>query len=138
LILDRENWPEQSWSYQQLKAWFACGAVLDFQALPSDRIILSSLVGDTDSPHYLEANPIGRLRPGLSLPPALILHGTRDGIVDFTGAKKFLAEYEALDIGPIQLHAIPGGTHLDSGRWMFDNNDERSKLMEFVARHLLD
>jgi acetyl esterase/lipase len=136
LILDEAGWPAASWSRQQLRGWFACGAVLDFRALPSQRVILSSLVGGVDSPHYQEANPIGLLHPRLTLPPALILHGTQDGMVHYDGARAFTEVYEDCGAGPIQLHTIPGGTHLDSGRWMFADNAERQQLRAFVRRHL--
>lgn len=136
LILDQNEWPADSWSRERLRAWFACGAVLDFQALPSERIILSSLVGGVDSALYRDANPIGRLHDQLTLPPALLLHGTRDGMVHYAAAERFTRTYRELDVGPIHLHTIPEGSHLDSGRWMFNPNPERQKLVEFVTRHL--
>ena len=136
LILDEAHWPTRSWSRERLRAWFACAAVLDFRALPSERFILSSLVGSGDSPHYRDANPIDRLHDRLSLPPALILHGTRDGMVDYRAAERFTRAYRELAAGPIRLHTIDGGTHLDSGRWMFDANAERQALIGFVRRYL--
>lgn len=136
LVLDEAHWPAESWPRERLRAWFACAAVLDFSALPSERVLLSSLVGGEDSPHYRDANPIDRLHEQLSLPPALILHGTRDGIVHYQASERFTRAYQELAVGPIHLHTIDGGTHLDSGRWMFDANAERQQLTRFICEHL--
>ncbi|WP_116125378.1 alpha/beta hydrolase [Lewinella sp. IMCC34183] len=62
----------------------------------------------------------------------LLLHGTRDGLVDYAHAEQFLQRLR--DSGAdARLLTIPGGGHLDAGRWTYNDADPYAKaIADFV------
>jgi len=50
---------------------------------------------------------------------ALILHGTRDGLVPWESAAAFVNEARRLKWSALKFHCIPNGGHLDAARWVW-------------------
>lgn len=68
---------------------------------------------------YGHLNPHAVLTLNTMEKPAwLLLHGTADATVPFQHSQDFHTHLQQTGHSA-RLHPIPGGTHLDSGRWMF-------------------
>ncbi|WP_116107032.1 alpha/beta hydrolase [Lewinella sp. IMCC34191] len=64
----------------------------------------------------------------------LLLHGDRDGFVNRDHSLRFAERLRAAGVSA-QLITIPGGGHLDAGRWTYeDGNRYRKDIDDFIRR----
>lgn len=63
----------------------------------------------------------------------LLLHGTRDGLVDYRHSQQFAAALERAGASS-QLLTLPGGGHLDAGRWTYDDGHHAARLIADFVR----
>lgn len=125
-----EWWSAQNWSTGPQKL-LLFGAVMDLDAMDHPGLFL--LRGRKGHPHYQEANPAYQLRKNEALPHRhLIVHGTMDAMApphQMHAAREVLLQKDT----QLTTHLIEGGTHLDSCRWMY-RDDEVLRLVEaFLA-----
>lgn len=62
------------------------------------------------------ANPICYLESAPNL-PILLIHGDKDGIVEYKNTSAFVSKLESLGAKNIQFATLNGGNHLDSASW---------------------
>lgn len=62
------------------------------------------------------ANPICHLESAPML-PILLIHGDKDGIVEYKNTYSFMSKLELLGAKNIQFETLKGGNHLDSASW---------------------
>ena len=109
LALDSEAWRTGRWSNPPT-AVLACAGPLDFGLLRPRRVFL---------PRYRHLDPSARLDVAEARNQRwLLVHGTADATVTVAHSRNFhrhLTEAGA----PADIMELPGGTHLDAGRWMF-------------------
>jgi acetyl esterase/lipase len=128
--LDTDIWQQADWQAQQIRGVVACGAVLDFSLMKNNPII-RLLAGSSRGELYAMANPSTQLpeQQGV-LPPFLLIHGTRDGLVPYQAATDFQKRYRAHpSTTTCDLITLPEGTHLDAARWMFHDTPLRQTIM---------
>ena len=103
-------WTNAGWPAPPDRA-LICAAPLDL-ALLSPRSLFD---------RYSELSPTAKVKQAEKI-NWLLLHGTADGMVDYRHALRFT---EALHLAghAHRLLTIPGGGHLDAGRWTYDDQD---------------
>ena len=95
----------------------ACGAPLSLGHLGATPV-RRRLAGAKGSARWRDLDPIGHLveRPDF---PAVVLHGTDDGLVPFSGALAFVTQARRLGWDALRFVALPGGDHLSAVQWVF-------------------
>ncbi len=103
-------WEAAGWELLP-SAVLCCAGPLSFRHLTGRRLFL---------PRYTDLDPINVLEPARAQQPQrwLLIHGTADRVVPLAHSQAFLAKLQSLGY-PAGLEVLPGGDHLDSGRWMF-------------------
>lgn len=110
LALHPEWWTGAGWPAPPDRA-LLCAAPLDLRLLRPRQIFLK----------YQLLNPVNRLDHADRL-QWLLLHGTSDGMVDYTHATRFRSALKQMGASN-KLLTISGGGHLDAGRWTYDDRD---------------
>ncbi|CAH1001470.1 hypothetical protein LEM8419_02373 [Neolewinella maritima] len=112
LALHPQWWTAAGWPAPPTHA-LLCAAPLDFSLLRPRRIFA----------HRRAQDPILQLaHPPQQQLRWLLLHGTRDGLADYRHSLHFHRALEESGAAA-ELHTIPGGGHLASGRWTYDDSD---------------
>ena len=52
--------------------------------------------------------------------PAVIIHGTRDGLVPFVSSVAFVSKARKLGWEGLRFIGLPGGSHLDAAAWIYE------------------
>ena len=75
------------------------------------------LAGPEGSAEFRSLDPLSRLTddPGF---PAVILHGTRDGLVPFVSSVAFVAQARRVGWDRLRFVGLPGGSHLSAAEWV--------------------
>lgn len=103
----------------QVRGLISAGAPLCFESLgasPTRR----RFAGRRKSQRFQALNPVVHLTEKLDF-PAVILHGTDDGLVPWSCAQSFVEEARRVGWDSLKFCSIPGGTHLDSANWIWEN-----------------
>ncbi len=111
LALHPDWWTAAGWPAGPDRA-LLCAAPLDLSLLRPRRLFS----------RFPAQNPLDRLTAAAAQVRWLLLHGTADGMVDYHHALRFRAALEHTD-ADLQLLTLPGGGHLDAGRWTYDDAD---------------
>lgn len=104
-----------------------CGGVLDLKTMPS-QFMLRQLTGRSSGRDLRQFNPVDFLFS--DAPRFLVIHGTSDGLVPFRVATSFVEQYQRVTGESCLLEIIPQGTHLDAGRWIYQDGLIRRRLMD--------
>lgn len=136
--LDKGILQEAGWNLAQIKGVVACGGVLDFSLMKNNPII-RLLAGHPERATFSLANPVAQMaKQTAKLPPFLLIHGTKDGMVPYEAAVSFLKCYrEHSSASTCDLITMQRGTHLDAARWMFKDTLLRQTIMAKVGRWLM-
>ena len=132
--LDTGILQQAGWDTAQIKGVVACGGVLDFSLMKNNPII-RLLAGNPEGDTFKLANPITQIGKHIDkLPPFLLIHGTKDGMVPYKAAVSFQNRYrEHSSASTCDLITMLRGTHLDAARWMFKDTLMRQTIMAKVA-----
>lgn len=78
------------------------------------------LAGAPGSVDFDRLDPLRALdgHPGF---PAVVIHGTRDGLVPFVSSVAFAAEAHRAGWDDLQFVGLPGGTHLSAAAWLYED-----------------
>jgi len=128
---DASVWEAAGFSENPAAAFFACGAPLDLNMLPDSPLLLR-LAGRRGSASYQKANPFWHLQQRPEVLPTLCIHGTQDGLVPVACAESFvqLAQQKST----ASLHLIEGGTHLDAGRWAYQEDEPQLLIKAWLEQ----
>ena len=94
-----------------------CAAPLSLGDLPWSPT-LRRLAGSGSSPQRGSLDPLSCLTSPPDF-PALMLHGTADGLVPYRAAQRFWRKAERIGWTSLQAVTLPGGSHLDANEWVF-------------------
>lgn len=109
LAMNGSWWRNSGWN-KAPSAVLACAGPMSFTDLQPRRLFL---------PRYQHLDPVQNVpSSGAEAARWLLLHGTGDATVDILHSRKFLDELQKKGYQS-ELIALPEGTHLDAGRWMF-------------------
>lgn len=121
-----EKWSRMGWSKPPDKA-LICAAPVSLEHL-RPRLLFTP---------YQHLNPVAQIGPARPDSPSwFFLHGTSDATVRYEHSRIFSQALQNLG-HRAQLHTIPGGTHLDAGRWMF-GEIAADPVREFIRGSLRD
>lgn len=119
-----EWWTSAGWSSTPHKA-LICAAPTSFEHLWPSALFS----------RYPTLNPVQQLAsPARADLAWYLLHGTADATVSYEHSQVF-AEALRRTGHRVQFHTLPGGTHLDAGRWMFGELAEK-EVKEFIQEGL--
>lgn len=80
---------------------------------------------------YKEASPINHIKKDMTLPPILILHGSKDHVVPFVQSVKLYNKLKELDYD-VTLCKVNGADH---GRSIFYVKDVYNVIIDFLDNH---
>ncbi|MCP9234894.1 alpha/beta hydrolase [Lewinella sp. JB7] len=116
LALHPSWWTEVGWPAGPDRA-LLCAAPLDLSLLRP-----AALFG-----RHADCDPL-RLLAHAGAVRWFLLHGTADGMVDYAHARSFTSR-----VPHASLRTIPGGGHLDAGRWTYDDADPHAgPIADFI------
>lgn len=107
-----------------------CGAPLDLSGMVQTPL-LYCYAGKTNSESYLKVSPVSYLRSADAI-PVLIIHGTKDGMVSYKNVARFVQRCKELKMNNLTVNIINKGTHLDAGRWVFENNETAKTIQQWL------
>lgn len=109
---------------------FTCGAPLDLHQLDNS-LTRRRLAGAPGTTLFNLANPIEYLKVQPSF-PTFFIHGNRDGIVPIQCTVSFVEKLRHLAHPNPNFHIIPRGSHLDAGRWAYQQDEPHQKLVSWL------
>jgi len=126
LLFNTEVHRDLGVSSELFKGFLSCAGPLNLRNLP-DTFPLRAFTGDKHlSPAFEAANPINLITDDRQLPPALFIHGTADRIVPYPSSVSFYETYQKH--ADANLITLPGKMHLDSVRWINDDQETADKI----------
>lgn len=110
-----------------------CGAPLNLD-LMRDSPPLRMLAGKRGGMDFQSANPFEQVKRAKELPkvPVFCVHGECDGLVEFESALSFVFQLKKIPGQHVIFHSLDKGSHLDAGRWIFEDNETRKKLLTWM------
>ena len=99
----------------------ACGAPLSLAHLSASPI-RRRLAGAPASARWQSVDPLAQLTQVPDF-PAVVLHGTHDGLVPLNCALAFVGAARRLGWRQLKFIALPGGDHLSAAEWVFLDED---------------
>lgn len=128
LAYDENIWSNLKISRDRLAGIMLLAAPLDFSSM-APTPVLWRLAGRKGSDFSKRASPVTYVNQG-DEKPVLIVHGTKDGLVNYKGSISFLEKRGAQSL---VFHTIKNGTHLDAGYWVFEEGDTREAVLKWLA-----
>lgn len=110
---------------------FLFGAPLHLEKM-SDSFTLRNFAGPRDEPMFRQANPYHYLDKPANI-PTLIIHGAKDGMVEYEGVREFANRMKAVNTSETRFLSLPEGTHLDVASWFFREGKARRAFMNWLG-----
>lgn len=133
LSFDKKELKKAGVSSQRISGAFFSGAPLDLNKMQWS-IPLYLYAGNQNSDKFKAANPISFLQKNQEKIPVLIIHGTKDGIVEYENARYFSERLSQIQANMTQLYTIENGIHVDSTRWSYEDEDLRKTLFAWLKK----
>lgn len=119
-LLDKQVLASKGHSSDQFAAIALFAAPLDLDAMwPSPPLLM--VTNWKKKEVYDLANPICHLEESVKI-PVLIVHGNKDGIVEFATSTNFYKKLVEKGGTNIRFECLQNGLHLDSASWCFPNH----------------
>lgn len=109
---------------------FLLGAPLHLEKM-EDTFMLRNFAGPRDQPMFRQASPYCYLDKPFNI-PTLIIHGAKDGMVEFEGVREFAGRMKAVNAAETRFVPLPEGSHLDVASWFFREGEVRAAFMEWL------
>lgn len=109
---------------------FLLGAPLHLEKM-EDTFMLRNFAGPRDQPMFRQASPYCYLDKPLNI-PTLIIHGAKDGMVEFEGVREFAGRMKAVNAAETRFVPLPEGSHLDVASWFFREGEVRAAFMKWL------
>lgn len=113
-----------------IRGLFLLGAPLQLEKM-GDTTALRHFAGRRGEPMFRKANPFSYLDKPMRI-PTLIIHGTKDGMVPFSGVEEFAEKLRKINEAETQFVSLPDGTHLDVASWFFREGEARVAFIEWL------
>lgn len=110
--LRQEDWRTSA----EVRGLITCGSPLslkDMNSSPTRRLF----AGSSKKPKFKFFDPLAQLTEKPDF-PAVIIHGTEDGLVPFNSAMAFVNQAKNLSWDELKFVHLPGGSHLDSASFL--------------------
>jgi len=118
ILLDKDELNNMSLSQNKFAGIMLFGGPLNLDAMARTPL-LRAYAGSRKESTFQKASPFYHLKEKKSL-PVLIIHGTKDGLVHYNNSSTFYNKLQDLGFPKVNFHTLESGTHLDSGRWVFN------------------
>ena len=82
---------------------------------------------------FRQASPYQYLNKSVNI-STLIIHGAKDGMVKFEGAREFANWMKAVNAAETRFESLPEGTHLDVASWFFREGEAREAFWGWLER----
>ena len=102
-----------------IRGLITCGAPLSLDQLGASPTRLR-FAGRRSTRAYPTLDPVHQLTEARPDFPALVIHGTRDGLVPYRCAVHFASEAKRLGWRDLEFQTLTGGAHLDSASWIWE------------------
>lgn len=132
LAFDRAELKKTGISREQISGAFFSGGPLALNKMKFS-IPLWLYAGRPGSVKFKAANPINYLQADENL-PVFIIHGTKDGIVEYGNAVHFANKLSEIQADLTEFYTIKEGIHVDATRWSYDDGDLRKALFDWLRR----
>ena len=130
LALDNDTQAAQGIDRRRIAGLFTQSAPLALSKMVWSPV-LRSYAGSRRSATFKAASPINYLRAQPPF-PVLVMHGTKDGVVEPAAARAFVRRYEAAGYTGLTAYFIPGGKHTTAASWAYHDNDVRRVFLDWL------
>ncbi len=127
LAFNHTNHLDFDFPKERLAGVMLFGAPLDLSKMAMTPV-LWRLAGNHNRDLFQKSNPVIFLTKSEST-PVLLIHGTKDGLVNYKSALSFAEKYRAK---LLTFHTIENGTHLDAGNWIFEEGKVRNVVLKWL------
>lgn len=131
LAFDRSILNKAGLSQSIFSALFLLGAPLHLDGMWKSPP-LRMLAGKRNGSLFKKASPMFHLQAGEKL-PTLILHGLKDGLVEYSSIVAFYEKMKNDGAEDVRLVTLPDGNHLDSASWCFKNHPSHQIVLNWLA-----
>jgi acetyl esterase/lipase len=94
---------------------------------------LRFLTGKRSGDRFKLANPFDHLRPHEKL-PIFIMHGTKDGLVEYRSVKAFYEKLRELGAENVHMEVLENGVHLDPASWCYEWHPAYRLMLDWLER----
>ncbi len=119
ILLDKGELEKMSLSQNKFAGLMLFGGPLNLYKMARTPLLFA-YAGPRKSTSFNKASPFYHLNENLDL-PILIVHGTKDGLVHYHNSTTFHEKLQDLSFQKVTFHTIESGTHLDAGKWVFND-----------------
>ncbi|MCB0522149.1 MAG: alpha/beta hydrolase [Lewinellaceae bacterium] len=113
-------------------AVFFLGAPLNLHGMWHSPPLLF-LVGKRSGEKFRLANPYDHLQPNEKL-PIFIMHGTKDGLVEYRSVLAFYEKLKALGAEDVRLETLHDGVHLDPASWCYEWHPAHRLMLDWLEQ----
>ncbi|MCB9289274.1 MAG: alpha/beta hydrolase [Lewinellaceae bacterium] len=128
--LNRQELEKAGINPEWFKGLFLLGAPLHLARM-ANTFSLRSFAGPRKEPMFRQASPYHYLDEPVAI-RTLIIHGSRDGMVEYPGTQEFAEKLRAVNLEKTTFVPLPEGTHLDVASWFFREGRARKALLEWL------
>lgn len=111
---------------------FLCGPPIDISVMPWS-LPLYFYAGKKGSKKFQQANPVNHFSKEIKC-PILIIHGKKDGLVNYRSSVSFLRKNNLENSEQVQFYTMKDGTHMDAANWSYKNNDLRKTIFDWLNK----
>ena len=109
---------------------FLCGSPIDISIMPWS-LPLYLYAGSKNSKKFQQANPVNHFTKNTKC-PILLIHGTKDGMVNYKSTLSFLEKTKLKDSNQVEFYPLQDGSHMDSANWSYKNNIQRKIILDWL------
>jgi acetyl esterase/lipase len=119
-------------STERFHAILFLGAPLNLEQMwPSPPLLM--VAGRRKGKLFPAANPYGYV-PKNETRPILIVHGTKDGLVEYSSVVSFVNKMQENGATNLRFETLVGGVHTDSASWCFQGHVTNRLMMEWLEK----
>ncbi len=111
---------------------FLCGPPIDISTMPWS-LPLYFYAGAKDSEKFKAANPVNHFTSNIKI-PILIVHGKKDGLVNYRNTTSFLEKTNLKNSNQVQVFSMENGTHMDAANWSYQNKKLRKVILDWMEK----
>lgn len=130
LLLDHSLLKNTGFSRNHFVGVLLCGAPVNLEGM-TDSFVLTNYAGKRTEKSFKNASPMHHLSKVLEK-PFLVIHGTEDGLVNFSSTADFVKKLTPLNKATTDFYIIPKGSHLKAVSWAYEDNEVRTKIINWL------
>jgi acetyl esterase/lipase len=132
MALDKAALEDLNFDASRFAGLMLHGAPLDLSNMLMTPVVYA-YAGKPGSKMFQQVNPICHLNQKPEM-PILIIQGKKDGLVSFRNVDAFVKKCKELEVKVLDYHVIPNGTHLDTARWSYEENNSSAWIRNWLER----